>query len=91
MTKSELVIIIAKEAGISINRADFAFHALIDWIIEELKHEDQVKLIKLGTFTKSNRSERLGLNPKTGETLTVKACKVVRFTPCKKFKQILNQ
>jgi len=90
MKKSDLVIIISKASNISINRADFALNALLEGIIEKLANGDKVNLTEFGTFSVSERSERLGRNPKTGNQLTIDAYKTVRFSPSKIFKKAIN-
>jgi len=90
MKKSDLVVIISKASNISINRADFALNALLECIIEKLAKGDKVNLTELGTFSVSERSKRLGRNPKTGKQLTIKACKTARFSASKVFKKGIN-
>jgi nucleoid DNA-binding protein len=90
MKKSDLVVIISKASNISINRADFALHALLEGIIEKLATGEKVSLTELGTFSVSERSKRLGRNPKTGKQLTINACKTVRFSASKVFKKEIN-
>ena len=90
MKKSDLVVIISKASNISINRADFALHALLEGIIEKLAAEGKVNLTELGTFSISERSERLGRHPKTGKQLTINTCKTIRFSACKTFKKEIN-
>jgi hypothetical protein len=90
MKKSDLVVIISRASDISINRADFALNALLEGIIEKLALGDNVNLTELGTFSVSERSERLGRHPKTGKQLTINACKTVRFSASKVFKKEIN-
>jgi DNA-binding protein HU-beta len=90
MKKSDLVVIISKASNISINRADFALNALLEGIIEKLAKGDKVNLTELGTFSVSERSKRLGRNPKTGKRLTIDASKTVRFSAGKVFKKAIN-
>jgi nucleoid DNA-binding protein len=90
MKKSDLVIIISKVSNISMNRADFALNALLEGIIQKLANGDRVNLTEFGTFSVSERSERLGRNPKTGKRLTIDACKTVRFSTSKVFKKGIN-
>jgi DNA-binding protein HU-beta len=90
MKKSDLVVIISRTSNISINRADFALHALLEGIIEKLATGGKMNLTGLGTFSVSERSERRGRNPKTGKQLTINACKTVRFSASKGFKKEIN-
>ena len=47
-------------------------------------------MANFGTFSLSQRKERQGRNPKTGEPLTIPACKVVRFHPGKQLREAVD-
>jgi DNA-binding protein HU-beta len=47
-------------------------------------------LFGLGVFEVVKRPRRKGRNPRTGETLVIKAHKVVRFRPAKSLKDSVN-
>jgi DNA-binding protein HU-beta len=44
-----------------------------------MKSGDKVTLVGFGTFSVSERAAREGRNPKSGETITIPAKKVVKF------------
>ena len=62
--------------GVSANRAAAD---VIDAIVNELKKEGKFTLPSFGTFTVKKTKARKGLNPRTGESIKVKAGKTVRF------------
>ena len=43
-----------------------------------------------GTFRLKRKASRMGRNPRTGETLTIPACKMVKFRPGKMLKDALD-
>ena len=87
MTKAELIEQMAKDAGISKAAATTTLNSMIDGITKALKKKDsKVTLVGFGTFTKIRRKARNGRNPKTGETIKIKASNTVRFKPGKKLK-----
>jgi len=47
-------------------------------------------LAGLGVFEVVKRAKRKGRNPRTGEEVTVKAHKAVRFRPAKAVKEYVN-
>ena len=59
-------------------------------IIESLKAGEKVQLSGFGTFEVRERAERKGRNPKTGEVVTVPACKYLAFVSAKAVKETLN-
>lgn len=89
MNKSDLVALIAGEAGISKSAAEKALNSLIEGITKALKKGDTVTLVGFGTFSVSKRAAREGRNPQTGETIKIAARKVPRFKPGKALRDAL--
>ena len=91
MNKKELVQTIAKEADVTINDADKCLDALTKAITQSLAKNDNVTLVGFGTFQVKDRSAREGRNPKTGEIIQIKACKVPSFKAGKGLKDAVNK
>lgn len=85
MTKSELVDKVAAGACITKEKAEQAVKAFTE-AIGGIATGDKLVLHRFGTFKKVIRKEKVGRNPKTGETLKVPAKPVLRFTASKKDK-----
>lgn len=90
MNKAELIDIIAENADISKASAGRALDAVTDAIANALKNEDQVTIVGFGTFAVRERAERSGRNPRTGETITIKASKIPGFKAGKALKDAVN-
>ena len=90
MQKSDLVEKIADEAGISKAAADRALKSLLDSVTRALKKGDRVSLVGFGAFSVSKRAARTGRNPRTGETIRIKASKAPRFAPGKSLKDAVK-
>lgn len=90
MTKSELIVEIAKDAGLTKKDAEGVMKSLIDNIKKSLKKGDKVALTGFGTFEVSNRKARDGVNPQTGEKIKIKASKVPKFKAGKSFKDAIK-
>jgi len=90
MNKSELIDVIAAEAEISKAAAGRALDATVAAVKDALKAGDSVNLIGFGTFSVGERAARTGRNPRTGNTLKIKAAKVPKFRPGKGLKDALN-
>ena len=91
MNKSELVNAIAKEADVTIDNANKCLDALTKAITQSLAKNDNVTLVGFGTFQVKDRSAREGRNPKTGETIQIKASKVPSFKAGKTLKEAVNK
>lgn len=79
MNKAELVAKMADDAGVSKTQANAALDSVIEAVTKTLKGGGKVTLVGFGTFSVSKRSARTGRNPKTGETIKIKAKKVAKF------------
>ena len=90
MNKTELVAAIAEKAELSKADSEKALNALIETVEGALKKGDKVQLVGFGTFEVSKRAARKGHNPRTGETLKIKASKTPKFKAGKAFKDALN-
>lgn len=79
MNKAELISKIAEDAGITKVQAGAALDSFVEGVTKTLKKGDKLTLVGFGTFSVSKRAARNGRNPKTGETIKIKAKKVARF------------
>jgi len=90
MSKTELVEIIANEAGLTKADATRALDACIQGITSGLKKEGKVTLVGFGTFSAKKREAREGINPLTKETIKIPAKVVASFKAGSKLKDALN-
>ncbi len=86
MNKTELIDRIALDADIPKTVAAKALDAVLNGVGEALSKGDAVALIGFGNFIVKERAARKGRNPKTGETIDIKAAKVISFKPGKALK-----
>ena len=71
MTKSELIAIIAKSAGITKDKAAKSLDAYETAVTKELKKSGKLVLVGFGTFSVVKRKEREGRNPQTGKAIKI--------------------
>jgi DNA-binding protein HU-beta len=90
VNKSELIDHIATQADISKAAAARALEAVIGGVKTSLKKGDLVTLVGFGTFSVGKRAARAGRNPRTGESIKIKAAKVARFKPGKALRDSIN-
>jgi len=89
MTKAELIDAVAKEAGLTKKDAEAAIDAAVENMKKAIKKEGEFRYPGFGTFKIKKRKARLGVNPRTGEQIKVKASKSVGFKPAQGFKDKL--
>jgi nucleoid DNA-binding protein len=80
VTKAEFIDSVASKAGLSKKDAGAAVDAVLDTIAGTLSGGGDVSFTGFGKFHVANRGAREGRNPRTGETMTIAASKVPRFT-----------
>lgn len=83
---SELVSALAEKTGLSRAKAKEVLDAHAELLISELKETGSVQLAGIGKLKLGERAERQGRNPATGEAITIKASKTVKFSGGKRFK-----
>ncbi len=90
MTKSELIDVMATNAGLSKKDAAAALNAFTDAVTDTLAKGDKLALIGFGTFSTSQRAAREGRNPSTGATMKIAASTVAKFKAGAKLKDAVN-
>ena len=99
MTKLELIDAVAEETGLTKKDTkktiDTAIDTIMDYLAGEAKKSeddrDNVQIIGFGTFEVSDRAERTGRNPQTGEEITIPERKVPTFRAGKTFKEEVDK
>ena len=91
MNRTELIEAVQKKMGVETKvEAERAVTAVLDSIKAGVKKApNTVQIVGFGTFKLKKRPARKGINPKTGEKISIKASKSVGFTPGKQFKESL--
>lgn len=82
MNKTELIDMMAQDAGISKAAAKLALESFMNCVTETLKKKDgKVSLVGFGTFSVSERAARQGINPATKQPIKIEAKMVAKFKP----------
>ena len=89
INKADIVDLVAKAVG-DREKARLAVDSLLEGITQSLEKGENVALRDLGTFKCVQRKARQGINPRTGEKITIKARRVVRFSPGTRLKNAVN-
>jgi DNA-binding protein HU-beta len=93
MTKAELIDAIASSKSLPEGLTKKAVLAVFDTAFEEIrktvKKESKLTVPGFGTFAKRKRAAREGRNPRTGESLKIKASTTMTFRPAKDVKDFL--
>ena len=90
MTKRELVAAIAEDAGLKKADTEKMVDSFVKVVTDELTKGEKVSLVGFGTFETADRPAREGRNPRTGETMTIAACRNPKFKAGKALKDAVN-
>jgi DNA-binding protein HU-beta len=90
MNRKELIAALAAKTGSTKTEADRHILALIEIISNTLEQGGKINLNGFGVFDVRERAPRAGRNPRTGETIKIKATKVPAFKAGATLKAALN-
>ncbi|MCD6133223.1 MAG: HU family DNA-binding protein [Deltaproteobacteria bacterium] len=91
MKKADLVNQIAESTNLSKVNVKRVIDAAIKHIMEAVSNGEKVSFVGFGTFGVSNRAQRTGRNPRTGEKITIKSSKLPKFKCGRIFKEMVNK
>jgi DNA-binding protein HU-beta len=90
MNKADFIAAVADSAELSKADSGRAVDAMVETITKALKKGDTVTLVGFGTFSIRKRAARTGRNPRTGQTIKIKASKNPAFKAGKALKDAVN-
>lgn len=90
MNKAGIIEAVHAVLGTTKADAERAVETVIDSIVKELKNGQEVSIAGLGIFSVKTRAARQARNPRTGETLQVKAMRVPKFRAAKALKEAVK-
>ena len=91
MTKAQLVEAVMKAAGMGTKaESERAVEAVFDTIVKTMSRGEEVAITGFGTFRIAKRAARMGRNPKTGESIQIKASVKPKFRAGKVLKEAVK-
>ena len=90
MNKSELIDAIAANSGLNKADAGRALDGFTAAITNALLAGETVSMVGFGTFSVKHRAARAGRNPRTGDTIQIKASNNPSFKAGKALKDAVN-
>jgi len=91
VTKADLAGAIHAETGLSKKASVDFVDSILGKIEAALIAGDNVKLSGFGNFCILNKSDRIGRNPKTGQSVTIEARRIVTFRASPRFSDRVTQ
>ena len=90
MNKAEFIDGVADSAELTRAEAARAVDAVVSTVSRALKKGDTITLVGFGTFSVRKRAARTGRNPRTGDSIKIKASKNPAFKAGKALKDAVN-
>jgi len=90
LTKAELAELLFDRIGLNKRESKDIVEAFFDLLHESLVAGNEVKLSGFGNFSIREKGSRPGRNPRTGESVPIKARNVVTFHSSHKLKAIVQ-
>lgn len=88
MNKVGLIEVVMKAAEIETKKqAQAAVEAVFDTITKTMSRGEEVAIAGFGTFKVTKRAARMGVNPRTGEKIQIKASTKPKFRAGKVLKE----
>lgn len=90
MNKKMLIDVVSEKLGTTKKDAGAVLDAIVEAIIEAVAEGQEVSISGFGKFGVSERAEREGRNPATGESIVIAASKSPKFKAATAFKTAVN-
>jgi integration host factor subunit beta len=88
VTKSELIAILASRyPQLAVRDTDIAVKTVLDAMTQALANGQRIEIRGFGSFSLSERSPRVGRNPKSGEKVMVPGKRVPHFKAGKELRE----
>ena len=87
LTKAQLADLLFQQIGLNKRESKDMIDAFFDLIAQRLVQGEDVKISGFGNFQIRTKAPRPGRNPRTGETIPIRARRVVTFHASQKLKE----
>jgi integration host factor subunit beta len=90
ITKTELIDMLARQAQLTVKRAETIAETIIETMIDGLSKDYRIEIRGFGTFVNRKYDSYRGRNPRTGKQVLVEPKKVPFFKASKELKNALK-
>lgn len=90
MNRQEIITAIANDSGLTKRDTDIFINSFINVVGDALVNGETVNIMGFGKFEIRERAARDGVNPRTGDKITIDASKTPAFKAGKSLKDRVN-
>lgn len=91
MTKADIVEKVQEGIGLTKKESTEMVEAVFLLMKSTLQSGENLKISGFGSFIVNQKADRRGRNPQTGETITIKARRILTFKPSSVLKEQINR
>lgn len=91
MTKADIVKAVQETTNLTLKQSSDMVEEVFEMIKVALEQGDHLKLSGFGKFEVKQKADRKGRNPRTGETITITARKILTFKPSNRLRDSLQK
>ena len=88
--KAWAIELIKDAAGVTNKQAEASYKALLEGVASSVAKGERVTFQGFGTFEKTSRAARAGVNPQTGAAIQIPATEAPKFKAGAAFKQLVK-
>ena len=90
LTRQDIATAVHNQLGLSRNESSDLVESVLDELCLCFEKGEQVKISSFGTFSVSQKSARMGRNPKSGQEALITPRRVLSFRPSSQMKDRIN-
>jgi len=91
MNKTQIIVKLSEKLGISKKLAGDMIDCFVETVMEGVKNEGEVRIQRFGTYKKSFRKARTGVNPQNpSQKIQIPAMNVPTFKAGSEFKKLIK-
>lgn len=91
INRAEFVDLIAENSGLTKHNTNIFLDAFVDVVSKALVEDKTVHIKGFGDFEVRERTERNGVNPRTGEAITIPKTRMPAFKASTVLKTLVNE
>ena len=90
LTRQDIATAVHNQLGLSRNESSELVEAVLEELCVCFEQGEQVKISSFGTFSVSQKTARMGRNPKSGEDAIITPRRVLSFRPSSQMRDRVN-
>ncbi|MGN0223654.1 MAG: HU family DNA-binding protein [Muribaculaceae bacterium] len=89
-TKRHIAQLLSQSTDLGYVKTEKVLNTLLGILSDVLACGEEISLHNFGAFRIVDIAERPGTNPGTGQPITIKAHRAIRFTPCQNLRNLVR-